>query len=365
MQARAAIFVGVNDKLRLEKVEVDPPKTGEVLLRMVASGICHTDPSVIKGFLPHPVPAILGHEGAGVVEAVGPGVTRVRAGDHVVAAALPLCGRCKFCVQGKPYYCAQVMPMAFAGTMPDGTRRFKQGSQEISHFFCQSSFSDYAVVPEQVTVKVPADLPLEKMGPLGCGVQTGAGAVLNAAGLRYGESAAILGCGTVGLSAIMAARLAGAIPIIASDLLDTRLKLAKELGATHTLNAGKVNPVEEIKKITGNGVYYAFECIGRADTIRQAIDAIRTPGGTAVITGAPPVGTEIKLESMEMLQKTIKGNLGGNSVPSVFIPALVEFWRDGRFPLDRLISKVYSLNDVNNALADMEEGTVVKPIIRF
>ncbi len=365
MEARAAIFVGVNQRFQLGKVEVAQPKSAEVLVRMVASGVCHTEASVVNGSLPHAVPAILGHEGAGIVEAVGPGVTKVKPGDHVVVAALPHCGRCKFCVQGKPFWCPLTLALCFGGTMPDGTRRFKQEKQEISHFFCQSSLSEYAVAPENITVKVPADLPLEKMGPLACGVQTGAGAVLNTAGLRYGESAAVFGCGGVGLSAIMAARVAGAIPIIASDLLDARLKLAKELGATHTLNAGKVNPVEEIKKITGNGVDYAFECIGKAETIRQAIDAIRTPGGTAVITGAPPVGTEIKLESMEMLQKTIKGNLEGSSIPDVFIPTLVEFWRDGRFPFDRLISKVYPLDEINDALADMNKGTVVKPLIRF
>ncbi len=365
MQSRAAILVDVNKKWQLEKVEVDPPKNAEVVVRMLASGICHLDASVGHGSVPHAVPVILGHEGAGIVETVGSGVSKVKPGDRVVVAALPHCGRCKFCVQGKPFWCPSMMPLSFGGTLLDGTRRYRKGSQEISHFFCQSSLSEYAVVPEGLLVKVAADLPLEKLGPLGCGVQTGAGAVLNTAALRYGESAAVFGCGGVGLSAVMGARLAGAIPLIAVDVLDARIELAKELGATHGLNASKVNPVEEIKKITGNGVDYAFECVGKAETLRQAIDAIRTPGGTAVITGAAAVGTEIKLESMELLQKTIKGNIEGSSVPDVFIPTLADFWREGRFPFDRLISKVYALDEVNNAIADMEAGTVVKPLIRF
>jgi aryl-alcohol dehydrogenase len=248
--------------------------------------------------------------------------------------------------------------------MPDGTKRFRRDAEEISHFFCQSSFAEYTLVPERTAVSVPKDIPLEKLGPLGCGVQTGAGAVLNTAQVHPGQSVAVFGCGGVGLSAVMAARLAKAFPTIAVDVVDERLELARELGATETIHAGKTNVVEEIQKLTRGGVDYAFECIGKAETIRQTVDCTRV-GGTAVITGGVAVGSEVKLDGLGLLLKNIRANIEGSSIPDLFIPLLIDLWRRGDFPFDRLFSHTYGLHEINQAVAHMERGEVIKPIIRY
>jgi aryl-alcohol dehydrogenase len=203
---------------------------------------------------------------------VGPGVEKLKAGDHVVVAAVPHCGRCRACLGGKPFVCQDVLALAFGGVMPDGSKRFRRNEETIAHCFCQSSFAEYTLVPERTAVRVPKDVPLAKLGPLGCGVETGAGAILNTAHVQPGQSVAIFGCGGVGLSAVMAARLVKAFPIIAVDVREQRLQLARELGATETMHAGTMPMVEEIQKQTHGGVDYAFECIGRPDTIRQSDD---------------------------------------------------------------------------------------------
>lgn len=362
MRTRAAILYGFNEPLKIEEVEVAEPQAGEILVRVVASGVCHSDVSAYRGFWSSPLPIILGHEGAGVVEAVGPGVTRVKPGDPVAMSVVWGCGQCKYCLQGKLFYCPSA---ALQGAMPNGTKRFRKGGQEVSHFFCESSFAHYTVVPERMAVKVPTEVPLEKLGPLGCGVQTGAGAVLNVAKAGLGESVAVFGCGGVGLSAIMAARLARASPIISVDLVESRLELSKELGATHTIDAAEADPVAKIKEITQGGVDYAFECVGKVETVRQTVDSLRVPGGTAVITGGPPLGSEVTLDALVLLYVHILGNLGGEGVPDIFIPNLIALWRQGEFPYDRMITKTYSLDQINEAITDMERGTVIKPLIRF
>jgi aryl-alcohol dehydrogenase len=364
MRTRAAILNQLNVPLTIDEVEVGEPKQGEVLVRMVASGVCHTDVSVMHGILPSPLPVILGHEGAGVVEAVGPGVTKLRKGDHVVTAAVAHCRQCPPCLRGEPFFCAAGLSLAFGGCMPDGTKRFRRGKEEIGHFFLQSSFAQLTVVPEQIAVKVPKDLPLEKLGPLACGIETGSGAVLNVAKVRVGESVAVFGCGGVGLSAVMAARLCKAYPIIAVDMLDSRLAMAKELGATETINAKGTNVVEAIQKLTGAGVDYAFECIGRADTIRQAVDATRV-GGTAVISGAVAAGSEVTLDGLGMILKNIKANVEGGSIPDIYIPLLIDLWRKGDFPFDRLLGRTYAHADIAQAIAGMEGGEVVKPVVLY
>ena len=365
MRTRAATLWKLNESLKIEEIEVEAPKLGEVLVRMVASGICHTDPSVIHGSLPNPLPVILGHEGAGIVEQVGPGVSKLQPGDPVVVAAVPHCGHCRFCLEGKPFNCRNFMGLALGGAMPDGTKRFRRDGEEICHFFCQSSFSEHTIVPERIAVKVAKDLPLEKLGPLACGVQTGAGAVLNTAGVRPGESVVVIGCGAVGLSAVMAAKLARAFPILAVDLIEDRLRLARDLGATETLQAGKVDVVAEVQRITGGGADYAFECLGKAETIRQSIDCVRMGGGTAVISGAMVAGAEVTLDGLGLILKNVCGNVEGGSNPALFIPLLIEFWRRGEFPFDRLLSRTYRLEEINQAIADMERGEVIKPVIRY
>jgi aryl-alcohol dehydrogenase len=350
--------------LSVADVEVAEPKLGEVLVRMTASGVCQTDLGVIHGKLPLPLPAVLGHEGAGVVEKVGPGVGKLQVGDHVVIDAVTHCGRCRLCLTGKPFLCPDMTNGFLGGMMPDGTKRFRRGDQELSHFFWQSSFSELGIVPERIAIKVPNDLPLEKLAPLGCGVQTGSGAVLNTAKIKAGDTVAVFGCGGVGLSAVMAARLARALRIIAVDFFEHRLKLARELGATDTVAAKGTNAVEQIQKLTGGGVDFAFECIGKPETVRQTVDCVR-PGGTAVISGVIAPGAEVHLDGLGLLGKTVIGNVEGSTVPEEYIPKLVEFWRQGEFPFDKMTTKTYALNDINQAIADMERGDVIKPVIRY
>jgi len=362
MKTRAAVLHAFNQPFEIRELDLAEPRAGEALVRFVSSGVCHTDVSAAQGRLPVSPPIVLGHEGAAIVESVGPGVTSLQKGDHVVLAAEPHCGLCKYCLQGRPYWCVNFLRWSFGGIMPDGSKRLSLDGSELGHFFCQSSFSQYGVVPERIAVKVDPALPLEKLGPLGCGIQTGAGAVLNTGGVRSGDSVAVFGCGGVGLSAIMAAKIVGASPIIAVDLAESRLAMAKELGATYTINAGKVAPVEEIQKITGGGSDFAFECIGRDETVRQTVDSVGA-GGTAVITGG--ASPQLQLNGSGLLSKTVKGNLEGSSIPGVFIPRLIAFWQDGRFPFDRLTSKTYSLEQINDSVAGMESGEVIKPLILY
>jgi aryl-alcohol dehydrogenase len=364
MRTRAAVLSQPNTPLAVVDLEVGEPKYGEVLVRMVASGVCQTDLGVIHGKLPLPLPAVLGHEGAGIVEAVGPGVAKLQTGDHVVIAAVPHCARCRSCLTGKPFLCPDMSVGFLGGMMPDGSKRFRRGAEEVSHFFWQSSFAEHSLVPERIAVKVSKDLPLEKLAPLGCGVQTGSGAVLNTAKIRPGDTVAVFGCGGVGLSAVMGARLARALRIIAVDFFDHRLRLARELGATDTVSARGTNAVEEIQKLTGGGVDYSFECIGKPETARQSVDCVR-PGGTAVISGVIAPGAEIKIDGLGLLGRSIIGNVEGSSVPEDYLPKLVDFWRQGEFPFDKLTPRTYALNEINQAIADMERGDVIKPIIRY
>lgn len=364
MKTRAAILSEVNGPLSIEEVEIGDPKYGEVLIRMVASGVCHTDVSVMHGLLPAPMPIILGHEGAGVVEAVGPGVTKLKKGDHVVTAAVSHCAKCRHCLSGEPFFCATFMPLAFGGCMADGTKRFRRGKDEISHFFLQSSWAEYTLAPEHIAVKVPNELPLEQLGPLACGLETGAGAVLNVAKVRAGDSAVVFGCGGVGLAAIMALKACKASPIIAVDMLDHRLEMASDLGANEVINAKSGNVVQSIQQLTGGGVDWGFECIGRADTIRQTVDATRV-GGTAVITGAMAAGAEVTLDGLGLILKSVKANIEGGSIPDVFIPLLIKLWRQGDFPFDKLLGKPFAHKDIAQAIQGMEKGEIIKPVVTY
>ena len=275
----------------------------------------------------------------------------------------PSCGHCAPCINGKPFACYNMMPYAFGGMMLDGTKRLGKDGQEISSYFCQSSFAEYAVATERNVVKVPKQAPLQKLAPLGCGVITGSGAVLNKLKPEPGSCIVISGCGGVGLSAVMAARLSGCDVIIAVDVIEERLNLAGELGATHTLNATKVNVVDEIQRITHGGSDYAAECSGRPEVLRQQVDGLH-PGGVAAVVGAAPAGTEMKLDYFNvLLEKTITGVIEGDSNPDIYIPRLVEFYMQGRFPFDRLSSKTYTLDQINQAIEEMEK--VIKPLILF
>ncbi|ALS20596.1 MULTISPECIES: NAD(P)-dependent alcohol dehydrogenase [Paenibacillus] len=339
------------------------PKAEEVLVRITAVGMCHTDLSVKGGMIPSPLPIVLGHEGAGVVQQVGAAVQGIEPGDHVVLS-YSSCGKCDACLQGRPAGCVHISLLNFGGIMPDGTKRIEQNGQEISTFFGQSSFSEYAVSHYRNVIKVPKDIPLEILAPLGCGISTGSGAVLNKLQPEPGSSIAVFGCGAVGLSAIMAAKVKGCTTIIAIDINHGRLELAKELGATHTINGKDVdNVVQKITEISTGGVKYAVETSGVPQVLRQAVESTKSLGTTAVV-GAPPLGTKVEFDHLGLVsEKTITGVLMGSSVQQIFIPQLIELYKQGLFPYDKLI-KIYDLEEINQAAEDSESGHTIKPVLR-
>ena len=364
MKATAAVVWEKEQAFAIEEVDLDEPRVGEVLVRIVGVGVCHTDLIVRDQWYPVPLPAVLGHEGSGVVESVGPGVEKVKPGDHVVLS-FDHCGHCANCLKGKPSYCATFFERNFGGQRMDGSTALGKDGQALhSHFFGQSSFATHALASQNSVVKVPDEAPLESLGPLGCGVQTGAGAVLNSLKPEPGSSLAVFGTGAVGMSAIMAAVAAGCTTIVGVDLKPERLKLARELGATHTVNGGEVEVVEELGRITGGGPDYALETTGVPQGLRLAVDAL-APLGTCGIVGAPPVGTEVSLDwnGVMIPGKTVRGIIEGDSIPDVFIPLLIELHHQGRFPFDRLIG-YYDLDEINHAAGDAEGGGTLKPVLR-
>jgi aryl-alcohol dehydrogenase len=363
MKIKAAVVRAKEAPMSLETLDLEDPRDDEVLVRLVATGVCHTDIAMRDQTFPVPQPVVLGHEGAGVVERVGHAVTKVAPGDHVVMT-YNSCGHCPSCAHHAPTYCHQFFEYNFASTRPDGSSALsKSGMKIFSNFFGQSSFATHALCHERNVVKVPSDAPLKLIGPLACGIQTGAGSVINALKVGVGESIAVFGAGSVGLSAVMAARVVGATTIIVVDLHDSRLRLASELGATHTINASRENPVEAILKITGAGVDYALEVTGVPKVVRQAVESL-APRGVCGIAGAFPVGSEVTLDLVHLMTsgRSIRGLVEGESNPDVFIPHLIDLHKQGRFPFDRLITH-YSFDDINTAIHDSETGKVVKPIV--
>jgi aryl-alcohol dehydrogenase len=365
MQILAAVTRAPHAPMMLETLQLEEPRDDEILVRVAATGICHTDIAMRDQAFPVPQPIVLGHEGAGVVERVGRAVTKVARGDHVVMT-FNSCGQCASCAEHEPTYCHDFFGRNFAGARPDGSSAISGPAGSIhANFFGQSSFATFALCHERNTVKVPTDAPLDRIGPLACGIQTGAGAVINALKVGVGASIAMFGAGSVGLSAVMAARVVGATTIIAVDLSDAQLALAKELGATHVVNAGSENPVEAVMRITGAGVAFSFESTGVAKVVRQAVEAL-APRGICGIVGASPIGTEVTLDVMHLMTagRTLRGIVEGDANPDVFIPALIELNAQGRFPFDRLI-RHYDFADINQAIADSEAGRAVKPVLRM
>jgi aryl-alcohol dehydrogenase len=364
--SKAAVVRRKGGPFQIETLTVGEPRADEVLVRIVATGMCHTDILICDQVYPVPLPIVLGHEGAGVVERVGSAVHKVVPGDHVVLSFMS-CGHCARCAMGQPAYCEKGHPLCFGGTREDGSTALRDGRSEPvhDHFFGQSSFGSYALANERTVVKVPKDLPLERLGPLGCGVQTGAGAVINALKIGAGASFAVFGSGSVGLSAIMAANIVGATTIVAVDVIPSRLGLAKELGATHTVDATSADPAGAIRSITEGGVDFTLETTGRPDVVRQAIDALGTRGACGIV-GAAPIGTTASFDMGGLMSpgKSIRGIIQGDSVPEVFIPQLIELHRQGRFPFDRLI-RFYDFIDINQAAADSETGVTIKPVLRM
>lgn len=362
MKIQAAVIREKGKQFILEELELDEPRPDEILVRIVASGICHTDVTLRNN--PMVLPVVLGHEGAGIVEKVGGRVTKVQPGDHVVLSFV-YCGHCANCRQGLPAYCTQSVMGTFGGVRSDGTTTLSQNGQKIhGNFFGQSSLATHALTYENNVVKVRPDAPLEMLGPLGCGIQTGAGAVINSLHVKAGSAIAIFGLGSVGLSAVMTAKIAGCSIIIGVDVKPNRLQLAKELGATHIISAADVNATAEIKKITGEGAHYSLECTGNPKVLRQALESVCRPGVCGLIGGAP-MGTEVTFDMNSiMFGRTVRGILEGDSVPDIFIPQLVELIMQERFPLARLVT-YYNLDQINQAVDDAEEGRTIKPIIKI
>ena len=361
MEIRAAV-VREKGSFVVEAADLAPPKADEVLVKIVATGLCHTDLAVRDQHIPLPLPAVLGHEGAGIVAEVGAGVTKVVPGDAVVIS-YAACGRCANCLSGRPAYCDQFVAYNVGARRPDGSCTHHQNGEPLtSSFFGQSSFGTYALASERSVVKVPKDIPLDILGPLGCGIQTGAGAVLNVLKPKAHESIAVFGLGAVGLSAVMGAKIIGCARIVAVDIVESRLNLAKELGATHTVQANKEDAVVAVQNLARGGVDYAVEATGIPAVMTQAFDVLK-PSGTVVVLGVAPPGARVSVDASSLLGgKTIKGAIEGDSIPDIFIPQLINYYRRGLFPFDRLIRR-YKFSEINKAAADSERGEAIKPVL--
>ena len=363
MKVRAAVAHEGRHEFSIEELEMSEPGPGNILVRIVGSGLCHTDIKAREGTMGVPMPSVLGHEGAGVVERVGSSVTKVKPGDHVVLTA-DSCGACPTCAAGNPAYCDLVAALNFADSRAGepGSFRSSAGAEIHGHFFGQSSFCNYAVASERNTVPVPKDAPLEILGVLGCGVQTGAGAIMNSLAVPAGSSVAIFGVGPVGLSAVMGAAVCGCSPIIAVDVLEPRIAMARQLGATHAVLASpQANVAEEIRKVAPGGVGYALDTTGRADSVQLALDSLAAKGhlGFCTVPAEPPKMSRVMLRGI-----SVRGILQGDSVPDAFIPRMVELHRGGRFPFDKMLTK-YPFEQINRAIADQAAGKVVKPVFVF
>ncbi|MFD7445885.1 NAD(P)-dependent alcohol dehydrogenase [Streptomyces sp. NPDC059909] len=365
MKVTAAVATGRGNPLAIKELDLEEPGPGEVRVRMVASGICHTDAVVRDEWYPTPMPAVLGHEGAGVVEKVGAGVTAVEPGDHVLLT-FSTCGTCDSCVSGRPAYCAHFLALNFSGRRSDGTAAFSDNGEPVgSHFFGQSSFASVSNVAERSVIKVPPTVPLKLLGPLGCSVQTGAGAVLNVLDPEAGSTFVVFGTGAVGMSALLAARVANCSTIIAVDIVQSRLQRARELGATHIINGQMENATDHIKEITGGGVDYAVDTTGNQKVFRTMVDSLGSRGHAALVGLAAP-GTEatIDIGTTILTGAKISMVIEGDTVPHTFIPRLISLYQDGRFPFDKLV-KSYPFTDINTAFQDSEQGTTLKPVVVF
>lgn len=362
---QAAVLWEPRRPVEILEVELAPPREREVLVKIAASGICASDLHVVDGTLPEPMPLVLGHEAAGVVVETGPGVTRVREGDHVVLAIVPSCGECALCRRGRSTFCELFGAASGAGTLADGTSRLSRNGAPLHHFNCVSSFAEYAVVPESAAVAIRRDVPLETAALIGCAVLTGYGAVTNIARVTVGASVAVWGCGGVGLSAVQAARLAGADPIVAVDVSLEKLVLARELGATALVNAAEVDPVEAVRAAAGAGVDYAFEALGREQTIQQAWSSLAS-GGTAVVVGMMPKGDLLTIDPWGFIaEKNLLGCFLGRPRIDGDVPRLVDLYRTGELKLDEVVSHRLDLHQIGLGLERLRAGTAVRQVVVF
>ncbi|MBV9228739.1 MAG: Zn-dependent alcohol dehydrogenase [Chloroflexi bacterium] len=367
MRTRTAVIYAPNEPIRVEEIELDPPKANEVQVRLVAAGICHSDYHVVTGELPTYLPLALGHEGAGIVEEVGPGVTNCKPGDHVVLSFIPSCGKCRYCTAGYTNLCnmgASIM----MGPQLDGTFRMHGEHGDIGQMCVVSTFSERTVVSDMSVVPIADYYPLNRAVLVGCGVPTGVGAVIHRAKVEAGSTVMVIGCGGIGSNAVQGAALAGARMVIAVDIHDFKLEKAKEFGATHTINARTQDVVATVKELTwGAGVDYAFEAIATPATIGQAY-ACTGKGGTVVVIGLTPATAEsIPIPPLDLVlyQKTLMGTLYGDSQPRNDIPNMLAMYHAGKLKLDELVTRTYTLDQINEAYADMIAGKNIRGVIEF
>ncbi len=369
IKCKAAIAWGPGQPLSIEEVEVMPPQTGEVRVRIVATGVCHTDAFTLSGEDPEGVfPCILGHEGGGIVESVGEGVTSVKVGDHVIPLYTPECGECKFCKSGKTNLCQKIRSTQGKGLMPDGTTRFSKDGQPIYHYMGTSTFSEYTVLPEISIAKVDPAAPLEEVCLLGCGVTTGIGAVMNTAKVKEGESVAIFGLGGIGLSAVIGARLAKAGRIIAIDINESKFELARKLGATDCINPNDYDkPIQEmIVELTDGGVDFSFECIGNVKVMRAALECCHKGWGESVIIGVAGAGQEISTRPFQLVTGRVwRGSAFGGVRGRSELPSYVQRYMQGEFRLDDFITHTMPLEQINDAFDLMHEGKSIRTVIHY
>jgi aryl-alcohol dehydrogenase len=365
MQVTAAVVRERSGPFVIDTLELTEPRPDEVLVRVAASGMCATDLHGRDGYYDTPYPCVFGHEGAGVVEAVGNDVSTVAVGDHVIMS-FPWCGTCANCRRDMHSHCQKSFAWKFSGTRPDGSTLLrKNGAPVYGAYFQQSSFSSHTIANERFVVKVRRDAPLDLIGPFACSGQTGAGAVFNSMKPKPGDSFAVFGVGAVGLSGLMAAKVAGCDPIIAVDIHDRRLALARGLGATHTINhTGRRDVVAEIRKVTGEGVRFSLETSAQPAVFREAVEVLM-PAGTCVLLGSARSGTEVTFD-MAFLQfgRVVHGVIQGESHPQEFIPQLVDLLVQGKMPVDRMIT-FYDIADINRAAQDSASGATIKPVLRM
>jgi alcohol dehydrogenase len=352
--------------LAIEEVELDDPGHGEVLVKIAAAGLCHSDLSVIDGNRPRPTPMVLGHEAAGVVEKLGPGVDDLKVGDHVVMVFVPSCGHCLPCAEGRPALCEPGAAANGAGTLLSGQRRLHRNGTEVHHHLGISAFAEYATVSRRSLVKIEKGLPLDEAALFGCAVLTGVGAVINTAKVSAGASVAVIGLGGVGLSCLLGVVAVGARRIVAVDLSDDKLGLARQLGATDTFNPGNAGAIDEIRSATGGGVEFAFEMAGSVRAMELAYKITRR-GGTTVTAGLPPPDHTFALPQVNLVaeERTVKGSYIGTCVPSRDLPRYIELYRRGRLPVDRLMSGRLKLEEINLGFDRLHEGKAVRQVVTF
>jgi S-(hydroxymethyl)glutathione dehydrogenase/alcohol dehydrogenase len=358
---KAAVLRELKKPLAIEDVEIDNPKSHEVLIRTAAVGVCHSDLHYIEGLYKMPLPAVLGHESAGVVENVGSEVRYVKPGDHVITCLSVFCGHCEFCTTGRPFSCENPE----TGRQKEEPPRLVQGGKKMRQFFNLSSFAEQMLIHEHALVKIRDDMPLDRAALIGCAVTTGFGAVINTAKIEVGSTVAVIGCGGVGLSAINGAAIAGAGRIIAVDIKGSKLNLARHFGATDVINAADGDPVAAIKDLTGGGVHYSFEALGLKSTAEQAFRMLRT-SGTATIIGMVPEGQTIEVDAADLLyDKKLQGSNMGSNRFRVDMPRYVNFYLDGKLKLDDMISRRIGLAQINEAFDEMKRGEVARSVIVF